>query len=565
MKDKLKTTASTANKRKMVVVLPFENLGPAEDQYFAAGITDEITSRLGTIPDLGVISRTSAMQYQKSNKNLKTIGDELGVDYVLEGSIRWSHSANESRVRITPQLVRVNDDTQIWSDNYDRIIDDVFQVQSDIAQSVITQLGITLLEPQKATLTKAPTQNVEAYQYFLRGHELVWTATYDLGTFNEAIQAYENALKLDPNFEAAQAELAICHLSVFHEGYDTSPERLQIAKNLIDKAMASNSNLPIAKVALGFYHYFGFRDYELALQQFHSALAAEPNNTYTMGAIAFVERRQGKFEDSVKHFKMAIELDPRNPDMYTEIGSTLGRMRRYQEAETYFDKGIQLGPQQVYIYGMKRHNILLWKGNLVECRKILEAMPQKEPAFYNSFWLSQEIVERKYEAALDRLNRTTIEVFQEEANFTPKSLMRADIFSYMKKDALAHSEYEKAAIFLESQVKERPENAAVFAALGKAYAGLGRKEDAIREGKKAMEMLPLSEDPFMGPRYIVDMAVIHTMLGDYEQALNEIEKVFSIPFGFSVKSLMLDPRWDPLRSHPRYKQIITKYSSSPSL
>jgi eukaryotic-like serine/threonine-protein kinase len=559
MKDKLKPTVSTANKRKMMVVLPFENLGPAEDQYFAAGITDEITSRLGTIPDLGVISRTSAMQYQKSNKNLKTIGDELGVDYVLEGSIRWSHSANESRVRITPQLVRVNDDTQIWSDNYDRIIDDVFQVQSDIAQSVITQLGITLLEPQKATLTKAPTQNVEAYQYYLRGHELLWSATYDLGVFNEGIQAYENALRLDPNFEAAQAELAICHLSVFHEGYDTSSERLEIAKSLIDKAMVINPNLPIAKLALGVYHYFGFKEYELALQQFYSALAAEPNNTNILGAIAYVERRQGKFDDSIGHFKKAIELDPRNADMYSEIGTTLTRMRRYQDADNYLNRGIQLDPQQVYIYGMKRRNLLLWKGDLIGCRKILEAMPQKEPAFHNLFWLSQEITERNYEAALDRLNRITIELFQEEANFTPKSLIRADILSYMKKDSLARSEYEKAAVFLESQVKERPENAAVFASLGKAYAGLRRQEDAIREGKKAMEMLPFSADKYMAPIYMVDMAEIHTMLGDYDEALNGIEEVLAIPFSFSVKSLTLEPRWDPLRSHPRYKQIIEKY------
>jgi serine/threonine protein kinase/Flp pilus assembly protein TadD len=560
MKNKLKPTVSTANKRKMVVVLPFENLGPAEDQYFAAGMTDEITSRLSTIPELGVISRTSAMQYQKSNKNLKTIGDELGVDYVLEGSIRWSHSANESKVRITPQLVRVNDDTQIWSDNYDRVINDVFQVQSDIAQTVIIQLGITLLDPQKATLTKAPTQNVEAYQYYLRGHELVFAATYDLGIFNEGIQHYENALKLDPDFAAAQAELAIIHLSVFHEGYDTSPERLQIAKDLIDKAMKTNPNLPIAKVALGFYHYYGFTNYELALQQFHSALAAEPNNTYTMGSIAFVERRQGKFEDSIRHFKKAIELDPRNADMYSEIGSTLSRMRRYQDAEIYYDKAIQLAPQLVYAYGQKRRNSLFWKGDLIECRKILESMPQKEPAFYNAFWLAQEIVERKYEAALDHLNRITIEVFQEEANFTPKSLMRADILSYMKKDSLARSEYETAAIFLESQAKERPENAAVFAALGKAYAGLGRKEDAIREGEKAMEMVPLSIDKYMAPIYIVDMAEIHTKLGDLDQAFNEIEQVLSMSLSFSVKSLEIQPSWDPLRSHPRYKQIIAKYS-----
>ncbi len=559
MKDKLKPTATSANKRKMVVVLPFENLGPTEDQYFAAGITDEITSRLCTIPELGVISRTSAMQYQKSNKNLRTIGDELGVDYVLEGSIRWSHSANESKVRITPQLVRVEDDTQVWSDNYDRVINDVFQVQSEIAQNVISQMGITLLEPQKATLTKVPTQNVEAYQYYLRGHELVFFPTYDLSVFNETIQNFENALKLDPDFEAAQAELAITHLSVFHEGYDTSPERLQIAKKLIDKAMETDPNLPIAKVALGFYYYFGFKNYELALQQFHSSLSAEPNNTNTMGAIAFVERRQGKFEESIKHFKKAIELDPRNVSTYAEIGSTLSRMRRYQDAEIYFDKGIQLDPQQVYIYGMKRANSISWKGDLKEGRKILESMPQKEPTFYNAFWLRQEIAERKYEAALDRLNRMTFEVFQEEANFTPKSLMRADIFSYMKKDLLARSEYEKAAIFLEAQAKERPENAAVFAALGKAYAGLARKEDAIREGKKAMKMVPISVDKFMAPGYIIDMAEIYTILGDYDQALNEIEEVLAMPFSFSAKSLALNPSWDPLRSHPRYKQIVTKY------
>jgi tetratricopeptide (TPR) repeat protein len=235
-------------------------------------------------------------------------------------------------------------------------------------------------------------------------------------------------------------------------------------------------------------------------------------------------------------------------------------MRRYQEAGLYFDKTIQLAPQLVHSYGMKRRNTLLWKGDLIEARKILESMPQKEPAFFNNFWLSQEILERKYEAALDRLNRITIDVFQEEANFTPKSLSRAEIFSYMKKDSLAHSEYEKAAIFLEAQAKERPENPPVFASLGKAYAGLGRKEDAIREGKKAMGKVPLSEDKYQAPKYIIDMAEIHTMLGDYEQALNEIEEVLSMPSAFSAKSLVLEPRWDPLRSHLRYKQIITKYS-----
>jgi tetratricopeptide (TPR) repeat protein len=296
------------------------------------------------------------------------------------------------------------------------------------------------------------------------------------------------------------------------------------------------------------------------LKEFHAALSAAPNNAETISAIAYVERRQGKFEDSIRHFKNAIEFDPRNPVMCYELGVTLGRIRRYEDAENYFKKAIQLGPEQVYIYGMRHLNFLDWKGDLNESRRILESMPQKEPAFYNSFWLTQEITERKYDVALDRLNRITVEVFQEEAKFRPKSLVRGDILSFMKKDSLARLEYEKAAIFLESQAKERPENAAVFASLGKAYAGLGRKEDAIHQGKKAMEMVPLSIDKFMAPIYIINMAEIHTMLGDYDQALDEIEQVLAIPFSFSIKSLELLPTWDPLRSHPRYKQIVTKYS-----
>ena len=561
MREKFIGPVSTKNKRTMLAVLPFENLGTAEDQYFAAGMTDEITSRLSTVPELGVISRTSAMQYEKSNKSLKQIGDELGVEYVLEGSIRWNRSSNTSKVRVTPQLVRVADDTQIWSDTYDKVINDVFQVQSEIAQNVITQLGITLLEPQKANLTKAPTQNVEAYQYFLRGHELIYSPSYDLDVWNEAIRNFEKALELDPNFTVARAQLAFTHLAMFHEGYDTSPERLKLCKDLIDKAIEADPNLPDARVALGYYHYFGFRDYQRALQEFHAAFSISPK-TDTLAAIAFVERRQGKFEDSISHFKKAIELDPRNANIASEVAIVLSRNRRYQEAEAYFDKAIGLDPQQVYVYGMKQLNCLLWKGDIKEGRRILVGMPEKELPFYNSFWFSQELYERKYEAALDRLNRIPIELFQEESRFRPKSLLRASVLSLMGKDALARLEFEKSITFLEAQAKERSENAAVFISLGKAYAGLGRKEDAIREGKKALEMVPLSIDRFMGPHYLMDMAEIFTMVGEYDQALNQIETLLGIPSAFSVKMLNVAPIWDPLRTHPRYKDLITKYSKS---
>jgi serine/threonine protein kinase len=553
---------TTSAKRKMIAVLPFENLGAAEDQYFAAGMTDEITSRLSTVSDLGVISRTSAMQYEKTNKSLKQIGQELGVDYVLEGSIRWSRSAENSKVRVTPQLVRVSDDTQIWSNIYDRVINDVFQVQTEIAQSVITQLGITLLKNQQATLTEEPTQNVEAYEAYLRGFQNFQTASYDESMYLSGIQNFEQAVKLDPNFALAYSYLAITHLQFFHEGYDVSNERLATAKKMIDRAIELKPNLPEARIALGYYHYYGFQNYDLALQELRAATNASPNNSEGLAAIAYVERRQGKFEDSIRQLEKLLELDPRNANHPTNIAVTFTRIRRYAEAEAFLNRAIGLEQGQVYIYGMKQLNSIIWKGDLKESRRILEDMPQKDPAFYDLFWGLQEIYERKYDSAIKRLDQMPVQVFREEARFIPKTLLRAQVLMYSKQNSLARKNFEETRSYLEEVVKERPESAPVHASLGKTYAGLGLKEDAIREGKKATELVPLSTDKFMGPSFVIDLSEIYTTIGEYDQAFNQIEILLSNPAWFSIKVLMVDPVFDPLRSHPRYKQIIDKYSKS---
>ncbi len=558
---KIQTAPSTSAKRVMLAVLPFQNLGSADDKYFAVGMTDEITSRLSTVPDLGVISRTSAQQYENTNKTLKQIGKELGVDYVLEGSIRWSRSAENSKVRVTPQLVRVSDDTQIWSDIYDRVINDVFQVQSDIAQSVITALGITLGTPEKTTLTEAPTQNVEAYQAYLRANEITLAPTYDETLFRSAIQNLEYAVKLDPNFALAYAQLGYQNLQFFHEGFDASEDRLKRAKTAIDTATRLKPDLAEAKLALGYYHYYGFREYEKALQEFNAAVKAAPNNTEIWAAIAYVERRQGKFEDFLRHMKTALELDPRNANIPSNIGVVLIRLRRYQEAESYLDRAIGVAPEYVYPYAMKAENMINWKGDIKAARKIMEAMPDNELPSYTIIWFFQELQERNYDAALARIEATSIDLFQEEAHYVPKTLLQAFVL-FLKKDPLARTFYEKARLFLEEKVKERTNDSAVHSSLGWAYAGLRRKEDAIKEGKIALELSPLSKDAFMGPTYIFDMATIYVMVGEYERTLDQIDLLLSIPSFMSVRRLETDPIWDPLRSHPRYKQIIAKYSKS---
>jgi len=559
-KEAERSESTTAVKRKMIAVLPFQNLGQSDEQYFAEGMTDEITSRLATVQDLGVISRSSAAQYQKTGKNTKQIGQELGVEYLLEGTIRWNRAGGVKRVRVTPQLIRVADDTQVWSDIYDHVINDVFEVQSRIAEGVITQLGITLGESQQKTLNSAPTKNLEAYQAYLRGNEALHNPGYDEKTFLTQIQNYQKAVELDPAFALAYAQLARAHLQLFHEGYDSSPERLKLAEKAVDRALQLNPDLPAGQIALGFFHYHGMREYAKALEAFSVAIKASPNEEEAFSGIAYVQRRQGKFDESLRNLKTAFELDPRSADLPNEIGSVLTRLRRYSEAEASYDRSVKLSPEQVYGYGIRATNILLWKGDLVAARATLQKMPQKEPAFYHKFWVSQEIFERSYEKALERLESIPVEVFQEESRYQPKLSLQAQVHRWMHHDREAADYWNRARAFLEQQLQERGSNPAVHSALGIAYAGLGRKEDAIREGKLATEMLPVSQDVFMGPVFVRDLAQIYTMIGEHDQALDRIEYLLSIPSWFSVSLLKVEPDWDPLRSHPRYRKLISKFS-----
>jgi eukaryotic-like serine/threonine-protein kinase len=555
------TSLQHNSKRKMIAVLPFQNLGASSDQYFAEGMTDEITSRLATVRDLGVISRSSAMQYRPRDKNTKQIGQELGVDYLLEGTIRWNQSAGVSRVRVTPQLIRVVDDTQVWSDIYDQVINDVFQVQSEIAQNVITQLGLTLGQSQQKVLREVPTDNWEAYQAYLRGNEFYYKPTYDEPILQQGMQHYQHAVDLDPDFAAAYARLALSHLVLFHEGFDTTPLRLKLAKAAVDKALSLNRDLPESQLALGYYYYHGLREYEKALQYFSTALKSYPNNYDLLTAIAFVERRQGKFEDSVRHMKSAMQLSPRMADLPIEISSTLRWLRRYADAESLIERSLQIDPNQVYGYVMKRVNILEWKGDLKLARAILQKMPRAEPAFYDRAWISQEILERNYVAALKRLDETPVEVFQEETIYLPRTLMQAKLYRYMKRDDKAFEYFEKAKDFLEQKIQEGQTDPAIHNSLGVAYAGLGRKEEAIREAERAAKMLPVSKDAFMGSNYVKDLAAVYAMTGEHDKALDQIEYLLSHPAAFSVWILKLNPEFDSLRNHPRYLKLISKSAS----
>ncbi len=551
-------TEQPVSERKMLVVLPFENLGPAEDEYFADGLTEEITSRLAAVHGLGVISRASAGQYKGTGKTIKQIGDELGVDFVLGGTVRWDRaSGSESRVRITPQLIKVSDDTHLWSKPYDRVIDDIFAVQTDIAEQVFQQLDVRLLEPELRALEAQPTGNFEAYQAYLRGLDYAGRADWLKEDMFLAVQMFERAVKLDPAFALAYAELSQAYSMSYHFGHDRTEECLSNAKAAVDRAFELDPELPDVHLALGYYHYWGYREYDLALEALAMAQESLPNDAGILKATGYVQRRQGHFEAGLENLKRAFALSPRDAGLVNEIAETYMFLRRYEEAERYYDTSISLAPDQTEGYLLKAWNYWFWEGDTEKAGVALEEMPQKALPSVLRYLFRQKILERDYTAALDRLSSTSIETFKNTRIYIPKPLYAGLSYQLMDKSDLARVSYDDARGVLENVLKDLPDDARVHSSLGIAYAGLGRKDEAIREGKLAVALYPPSKDAIFGPVLVRELAYIHVMVGEYEAAMDQIEYLVSIPnHALSVPFLRLDPRCDPIRSHPRFQRLL---------
>jgi len=360
------------SKEIRLVVLPFENLGSTEDEYFADGITDAITARLAVIHGLGVISRQSAIQYKKREKDTQQIAKELRVDYILEGTIQRERPSDPtSRVRIIPQLIRASDDTHVWAQTYDNDMNEVFQVQSDLAERVAQALDITLLEPERKALASRPTENMEAYDYYLRGDEYLYRG-YLENNFRIAIQMYEKAIELDPTFALAYTRLARAHDKMYWLYHDHSEERLEMEKQAVNKAFQLNPNLPEVYIALGWYHYHGYLDYDRALEQFAIARKSQPNNGKIFEGIGYVQRRQGKFEQALANIKRASELDPLSNVLAIELADTFKMLRKYAEAERSYERAISLAPDWPVPYARKAWLYLLWEGSTKKARAVLQ-------------------------------------------------------------------------------------------------------------------------------------------------------------------------------------------------
>ncbi|MDH3199039.1 MAG: protein kinase, partial [Candidatus Krumholzibacteria bacterium] len=328
--------------RRMLVVLPFENLGPADQEYFADGITEEITTRLARMSGLGVISRTSAMKYKSAGMSLREIGAELGVDYALEGSIRWDKSGERSRVRVNAQLLRVSDDTHLWAESYDRVFDQIFALQTDIAENVAKALDVTLLEPERQVLASRPTENLDAYDYYLKGRE-AFDRALSPEERERAVEMLEKAAALDSSFAQAQSLLARLYANDYFN--KATKERLDQALEAAEAALRHAPGQPQGHVAMGYYHYYGSRDYERALEEFAIAEKQEPNNADLLEAMGLVLRRQGRWEESARALERAVELDPDSRDRRGNLVNTYLYMHRWQDIDVQIERGLALHPE----------------------------------------------------------------------------------------------------------------------------------------------------------------------------------------------------------------------------
>jgi serine/threonine protein kinase/tetratricopeptide (TPR) repeat protein len=542
---------------KMIAVLPFENLGPAEDEYFADGLTEEITSRLGTISGLGVISRQSAMQYKKSTKTLPVVAEELGVDYILVATIRWARTDSTQRIRITPHLLQVSGDVQLWAENMDRTLDDIFRVQTEIAAQVVHALGIVLREGDRGLVEAIPTNNLEAYQAYLRG--LSSGPGYEKNNTRTAIEMFERAVALDSTFALAYVKLSNAHLMYYWEGSDRSTEQLAAAKQALDRAYALQPDLPEASVALSLYYYWGYRDYQRALETLQEVEERLPNDIRVLSTLASIRRRQGKFEEAVEGFKNAFKLDPKSFAEARGIGNTLYQLGNYPEAENYLDRSISLLPDQSLTYIMKSNMYLRWHGDAGKSRKILELVPTVY--FPWERLVELDVYERNYRAALDRLAKAPEQLFVAQHEITPVSQLRGLIYRFMGDTVRSRASFDSARAVLESEITKRPDDHRLHISLGITFAGLGRKAEAVREAERAAELMPISSDAVTGAFPLIGLAQVCTMVGMHDAALDRLAYLLSLhaPKFITPPLLRIDPIYDPLRSNPRFHALLAKY------
>jgi TolB-like protein/Tfp pilus assembly protein PilF len=539
---------------KRLAVLPFENLGSSEDDYFADGIADEIRGKLISLPGLRVIARGSSTPYKKTTRTPKQIAEELDVDYLLTATVRWQKVGGSGRVHVSPELIDASGSgapTSRWQQSFDAAITDVFQVQSDIASRVAQSLGGALGSGEEKRLSEKPTRNLAAYDAFLKGDDIFNAGASDLSSQRKALGFYERAVALDPGFAQAWARLSSIN-SLLYFNSTPAPALAERAREAGEKALALEPNRPEGHLALADYQRRISRDFTRALEQYEKALRLAPGETFALRGTAFTEQALGRWDAAVEHFEQAERLDPRSASNPRNLGDTLLRLRRYSEAREALDRGLALSPASLSLIKLKAMTYL-GEGDLAGARAVLEAAPGGvEPtslvaylAHYDDLaWVLDE-------DQRELLLRLTPGAFDDDRGVWALCLAEAYALEGDASNVSAYAEETRKAV--EEQLRAAPQSANRHAVLGLALAFLGRKEEAIREAERGVALEPNARD---GPYYKRVLARVYILVGEPEKALDRLEPLLKVPYYLSPGWLEIDPSFDPLRNNPRFQRLV---------
>ena len=542
---------------KRLAVLPFENLGTPQDDYFADGVADAVRGKLTSLPGVEVIARGSSTPYKKTTKTPNQIAHELGAKYLLTATVRWERTGGTSRVQVSPELVEVKGSgaaTSKWQQPFDAALTDVFQVQSDIATRVAQALNVALGAGEEKRLAEKPTQNLAAYDAFLKGEEASKSmAVNDPVSLRKALGFYEQAVALDPGFARAWAQISKAD-SILHGNSAPTPELAEHARQAAEKAVALAPDRPDGYLALGTYFRLVVADLNRALEQYAKGRRIAPGNADLLRATALTEQNLGRWDAAVEHFKQAERLDPRSVNNKWTLGIALLRLRRYPEAREALDRGLALAPANLTLIEQKAMTFL-GEGDLARARAVLNAAPREvEPTAIVSYLATyHDLVWVLDEEQRELLLRLTPSAF--DNNRGGWSLCLVQAYALKGDAASMRSHAEEARKAFEDQLRAAPEDAQLHALLGLALAYLGQKNEAIREGERAVALLPVTKDAYLGPYLEHQLVRIDIFVGESAKALDHLEPLLRIPYLLSPGWLRIDPNFDPLRKNPRFQKL----------
>src|SRR5438132_1155806 len=559
---KLAAVAPAGSNNKSVAVLPFENLSSdKENAFFAHGIQDEIITTLSKITGLRVISRTSTAQYQSAPANLREIARELRVANILEGSVQKAGD----RVHINVQLIQTNTDAHLWAQSYDRELIDIFSVEGEVAKRIADALRATLSPQEKARVEAKPTDNTDAYVLYLQGREYQTRPDNFLQDFRAAAQLFEQAIALDPNFALAHARLSAVTSQIYH-WFEPTEARKQKARAEAIESLRLQPNLGEAHGALGLYLYYEEADYEGALREFGLAAHALPNDGDVGLYIAAVQRRQGRWAEAIAAYQHAEAIDPRNQVTLYDASQTYFGLRDWSNALRGLNRVLELAPNSVNVKIQRGYTEFFWKGSTASIKTALESIPANvDPDGVVTFarW-DVSLMDRDSAAAEKALAACRLEMITSQPGAAlPKSYLQGCIDLVRNDAARARSDFEAARPMLEKTVADSPQDSTRHAQLGLLYAFMGRKEDALREARRAVELKPMSRDVIEGAVAQAFQALIFARTGEADTAVSEIERLLTTPFAvdYSDEAITLSDlrtrwEWDPLRKDPRFQKIL---------